>query len=518
MNDSITNIVIVGGGTAGWLTCAVIAAEHYAKSKQGMTVTLIESPDVPTVGVGEGTWPTMRGTLRKAGIKESDLFRECDASFKQGAKFCKWVTGEPDDVFYHPFVAPQGYYDINLVPFWQPHADKISFADAVSFQGAICKHGLAPKKRNTPEYAHVADYAYHLDALKFAAFLKKHCINVLGAKHVLDHVVEVNSSSNGDIESLSTREHGIIEGDLFVDCSGFKSLLLGEHYGIEFKDCDSQLFNDSALFTQVPYKNQDSPIESTTVSTAQSSGWIWDIGLPTRRGVGYVYSSRYIDDTKAEGELRQYIGESRPELAYGLHLKKITNRPGHRTKFWHKNCVAVGLSAGFLEPLEDPSLVLIELSAAMISEQMPVNRKTMDIVAQRFNDKFLYRWDKVIDFLKLHYVLSKRDDSQYWVDNRKPETLSDELTTLLSLWEFQAPWLQDFPNVDEVFHSASYQYILYGMGFRTDFANTKCLSMREQLAQQHLQKNHQLTQKLTGGLPTNRELINAIIEYGLRVA
>jgi hypothetical protein len=176
MSEQIRNVVIVGGGTAGWLTCAVIAAEHCANSKNGITVTLVESPDVPTVGVGEGTWPTMRGTLRKAGIKEADFFRECDAAFKQGAKFAKWVSGADDDAYYHPLVLPQGYADINLVPFWQPHAEKVSFADAVSFQGQLCEHGLAPKQQSTPEYAHVANYAYHLDAGKFAAFLQKHCV------------------------------------------------------------------------------------------------------------------------------------------------------------------------------------------------------------------------------------------------------------------------------------------------------------------------------------------------------
>jgi glycine/D-amino acid oxidase-like deaminating enzyme len=518
MSEQIRNVVIVGGGTAGWLTCAVIAAEHCANSKNGITVTLVESPDVPTVGVGEGTWPTMRGTLRKAGIKEADFFRECDAAFKQGAKFAKWVSGADDDAYYHPLVLPQGYADINLVPFWQPHAEKVSFADAVSFQGQLCEHGLAPKQQSTPEYAHVANYAYHLDAGKFAAFLQKHCVEKLGVRHILDHVTSVNSASNGDIASVSTQLNGEIAGDLFVDCTGFKSLLLGEHYGIEFIECKHVLFNDTALATRVPYPSDDSPIASHTISTAQSAGWVWDIGLPTRRGVGHVFSSQYISDDAAEAELRNYIRESAPDIADELPVRKISIRPGHRQKFWHKNCVAVGLAAGFLEPLEASALVLVELSAAMISEQMPVNRHTMDIVANRFNDKFHYRWQRIIDFLKLHYVLTKRTDSQYWIDNCKPETMSDELSSLLSLWEYQSPWHQDFTHVDEVFPSASYQYVLYGMGFKTQAPMTQRQSLNERVAQQHLQKNHQLTQKLVSGLPTNRELINSIRQHGLKVA
>jgi 2-polyprenyl-6-methoxyphenol hydroxylase-like FAD-dependent oxidoreductase len=516
LNQSIKRIVIVGGGSAGWLTCAVLAAEHCANKENGMEITLVESPDVNIVGVGEGTWPTMRGTLKKAGIRETDFFRECDASFKQGAKFAKWVTGEEDDAYYHPLVLPQGYNEVNLVPFWQPHSDKVSFADAVSFQGQLCDMGLAPKQNTTPEYAHVANYAYHLDAGKFSQFLQKHCTEKLGAKHILDHVEKVNSADNGDIASLTTRNHGNLEADLFIDCTGFKSLLIGEHYGIPFIDKKHVLFNDTALAVHVPYEKEDSPIVSHTISTAQKNGWIWDIGLPTRRGVGYVFSSAHTDEDSARVELQNYLNNIAPYTDGKLEPRKIDIRPGHRDVFWHKNCVAVGLSAGFLEPLEASALVLVELSAAMISEQMPATRKTMDIVAKRFNQKFRYRWDRIIDFLKLHYVLTKRTDSDYWIDNCRPETIPDDLQELLELWRYQIPWHQDFTYADEVFPSASYQYVLYGMGFETYRNETERLSFNQRLAEQHLQKNQQLTHKLVKGLPTNRELIEKIKTYGLQ--
>lgn len=518
MDKQIKNIVIVGGGTAGWLTCAVIAAEHCANSDNGMRVTLIESPDVKTIGVGEGTWPTMRGTLKKAGISETDFFRECDAAFKQGAKFAKWVTGAQDDAYYHPLVLPQGYNEVNLAPFWQAHADKVSFADAVSFQSQLCEQGLAPKQASTPEYAHVANYAYHLDAGKFASFLQKHCTEKLGATHILDHVSAVNNDESGDIASVTTNHHGCIEGDLFIDCTGFNSLLLGKHFGVPFKSCKDVLFNDTALATHVPYIDDISPIESHTVSTAQSAGWVWDIGLPTRRGVGHVFSRAHISDDKAEQELRAYIAQSRPDIASSLDVRKIDINPGHREKFWHRNCVAIGLSAGFLEPLEASALVLVELSAAMISEQMPATRATMNVVSKRFNDKFLYRWERIIDFLKLHYVLTKRTDSAYWIDNCRAETIPEGLSELLELWQYQSPWHQDFTHVDEVFPSASYQYVLYGMGFRTQTPATQRRSMNQGLADKHLQQNHALTQKLVNALPTHRELINVIKAQGLKVA
>jgi flavin-dependent dehydrogenase len=516
LHKLVRKITIVGGGTAGWLTAGVIAAEHMANSENGIQVTLVESPDVKPIGVGEGTWPTMRSTLQKMGINETDFFKECDASFKQGAKFAKWVTGAEDDFYYHPLVLPQNYEEINLAPYWQPQSEQVSFADAVSFQGHLCEKGLAPKQISTPEYAHVANYAYHLDAGKFAAFLQKHCTEKLGVRHVLDHVTTVNSAANNDISSVSTKNHGDIEGDLFIDCTGFNALLLGKHYQIPFVSKKHILFNDTALAVHVPYQSPDDAIASHTISTGQSAGWIWDIGLPSRRGVGHVFSSAHITDQQAEIELRDYIRPSLGKEADNIEIRKIAIQPGHRKIFWHQNCVAVGLSAGFLEPLEASALVLVELSAAMISEQLPANQEVMDIVAKRFNDKFLYRWDRIIDFLKLHYVLTQRTDTKYWKDNCLAETIPEGLQTLLKLWRYESPWQLDFDHADEVFPSASYQYVLYGMGFKTEARHTIKRSDNQQLAQMTFRKNAQLTEKLLAGLPSNRELINKIHQYGLQ--
>ena len=168
----------------------------------------------------------------------------------------------------------------------------------------------------------------------------------------------------------------------------------------------------------------DDPIQSATLSTAQTAGWIWDIGLPTRRGIGHIYSSDYNTEENARAELISYIEKTAgKDAAAETTIRKITFDPGHREKFWHKNCVAIGMSSGFIEPLEASALVLVELSAAMIAEQLPANRKIMDLVAKRFNEKFLYRWDRIVDFLKLHYVLTKRTDSQYWIDNCQPTSI-----------------------------------------------------------------------------------------------
>jgi tryptophan halogenase len=508
----VRRIVIVGGGTAGWLTAGVIAAKHRNRMPAGFSVTLVESPNVPIIGVGEGTWPTLRSTLARIGVSETEFMRECDAAFKQGARFAGWTTGTSDDSYYHPLMLPQSFTQLNLVPHWLAEDGGRSFCDAVCPQGKICDDGLAPKTIATAEFDAVANYAYHLNAGKFAPFLQRHCCEKLGVRHVLADVRRVNLSEDGDIRSLSTEQAGDIEGDLFVDCTGFKALLIGETLGAKFKECGDVLFCDAALAVQVPYESDASPIPTHTTATAQSAGWIWDIGLPTRRGVGYVFASRYLSDDEAERELRRYLGGGGEDLP----LRKIAIRSGHRETFWKRNCVAVGLSAGFLEPLESSAIVLIEMSAKLIAEQMPACREVMDVIGARFNATTHYRWGRIIDFLKLHYVLTKREDSAFWRDNRLPETVPERLQDLLLLWRHQSPWFHDeFDRIEEVFPAASYQYVLYGMGFRTE-VETEALSCEAAGAQRAMRENAMQTERLRAGLPRHRDLIRKIHEQGLQ--
>ena len=507
----VRKIVIVGGGTAGWLAAAVIAARHRSRIPADFSVTVVESPNTPIIGVGEGTWPTLRGTLARAGISETELFRQCDAAFKQGARFARWTTGADDDFYYHPLMLPQSFGQVNLVPHWLARDDGRSFCDMVSPQGRLCDDGLAPKTIATAEFDAVANYSYHLDAGKFAPFLQKHCCEKLGVRQVLADVRRVNLTGNGDIRNLVT-DAGDIEGDLFVDCTGFKALLIGEALGVPFKECGDILFCDRALAVQVPYASEAMPIASQTISTAQSAGWIWDIGLPARRGVGHVYSSRHISDEAAELELRRYLTADQANLP----VRKISIRSGYRETFWKGNCVALGLAAGFLEPLEASAIVLVELCAKLIAEQMPACREVMDLIAARFNTTTHYRWGRIIDFLKLHYVLTKRTDSAFWRDNLLPETIPDRLKDLLVLWSYQSPWFHDeFDRVEEVFPAASYQYVLYGMGFRTQ-VEPSALSGDAKLAERAMRENAIQTERLRAGLPRHRDLIRKIVEHGMQ--
>ncbi len=506
--------MIVGGGSAGWLTAAVIAAEYGGRSDAGLQVTVIESPDVAPIGVGEGTWPTMRDTLRGIGVLESDFIRECDASFKQGSRFDGWVTGSREERYYHPFVLPHGYTETNLAAGWlRCHADR-AFASVASFQPHLCARNLAPKQASTPEYAAVANYAYHLDAAKFSLFLRNHCTGRLGVTHISDHVVAVVADEHGDIASLQLKSHDAVAGDLFVDCTGTQSLLIGQHFGIDFISRKSVLFNDSALAVQVPYLRENQEIASQTNATAQRSGWIWDIGLPTRRGVGYVYSSAHTSDDAAEAELRAHLSGDGVSHA-GLGVRRLSFEPGYRAQFWHRNCVAIGLSAGFIEPLEASAIAMVELSAAMLRDDMPATRSDMDIVARRFNDAFAYRWERVIDFLKLHYVLTRRTDTDFWRDNVRADSIPARLQEQLTLWRHRPPSRYDFHRIEEVFPSASYQYILYGMGFRPMHETGTRRSDHPDRAEGYFQETAQATGRMLAALPGNRQLIDHIRRNGL---
>jgi tryptophan halogenase len=498
MSKAVKKIVIVGGGTAGWLTAAIIASHHKADLPTSISISLVESSDIPTVGVGEGTWPTMKNTLQQIGLKESVVFKRCHAVFKQGGKFVNWVHGE-GDFYYHPFTVPMGYGRIDLAPY----VSKIeNYAVESNFQHHICEAGLAPRTMAESEYTAQCNYAYHLDAGAFADLLKQHCRDNLGVKHVIGTVQDTLISGDGDIQAVILDDNTKIEGDLFVDCTGFASLLLGKALDVPFVSQDDVLFNDTALAMHVPYDSESSPIACHTIATAQNAGWIWDIGLTHRRGVGHVYSSDYLSDDEAEGNLRQYLGEAGKDVS----TRKISFKSGHRKQFWKNNCVAVGMSAGFVEPLEATAIMLVEISARFIAENLPAENTLIPIVAKRFNQQMHYRWKRIIDFLKLHYMLTKRPEP-YWQDHCKSASIPESLKEDLAMWSFKGPTSADFDSAIELFPAASYQYVLYGMGFKPDFGKQDYLYSQHQQAAKIIQRNQMLTKQMLQSLPSHRDYI-----------
>ncbi|WP_245843894.1 tryptophan halogenase family protein [Sphingomonas spermidinifaciens] len=496
----MTRIVIVGGGTAGWLAAARLAA---AVEPGRVQVTLIEAPDIPTIGVGEGTWPTMRCTLSRIGISETEFLSACDASFKQGSRFFGWRDGR--DAYHHPFTPPVEGSAAALVAGWGGAG---AFADAVCAQPAVAERGLAPRQPAMPDYAGALNYAYHLDAGKFAALLRAHATERLGVAHIADHVESVVPGEGGTIAAVATRANGEVAGDLFIDCTGHAALLLGGYCRVPFVDRSDALFNDRALAVQVPVA-PGSTIAAVTDATAHEAGWIWDIGLPTRRGIGCVYASAHMDDDRAAAVLTDYLRRSAPDCdPRAISFRKLQFRSGHRERFWAGNCLAIGLSAGFLEPLEASAIVLIELSLDALVEDFPADPGAMAGAAGRFNARFRQRWDRIVAFLKLHYVLSERDEP-YWQAHRDPATIPAELGVMLDRWRHRAPMPSDFDAVDELFPAASHQYVLYGMGAPMPPPP----AMRIEDAAPVADRMGQLRQRaraLAASLPTNRTYLDTL--------
>lgn len=517
-DQPVRAVVVVGGGSAGWLAAARIAARNSGPGQNAVRVTLVESSTVPPIGVGEGTWPTMRNTLAKIGLTETEFIRSCDAALKQGARFVGWVDGSANDAYYHPLNPPVGATELNLSPHWEtlgsaqsPSRERASFADCVDFQAALCTAGLAPKEITHPEFRGVANYAYHLDAGKFAMVLREHAVNRLGVRHVIGDVVRIHRAENGDIERLELADGQELAGDLFVDCSGFAAILIDGVYKVPFQRCGDTLFIDRALAMQVPYPHSEAPITCHTVSTAQDAGWIWDIGLWTRRGVGYVYSSSHTSDDEAEATLRRYVGSAADQLS----ARKISIQSGHRQWFWQNNCVAVGLSAGFLEPLEASALLLIEVSLDHVADRLPRTRGAMDVLARQFNETFQHHWNRIIEFLKLHYVLTQRTEA-FWRDNVTPASIPVSLQERLELWRVHPPGTQDFSHAREVFSWPSYQYILHGMHFRTRYAELPHVAREASDARRLLARAAQQRQEVLQKMPPHRELLKKIRSYGLQ--
>ncbi|WP_340677144.1 tryptophan halogenase family protein [Paraglaciecola sp.] len=512
------HILIVGGGTAGWLTAAILAKSLHCSQNSAQKITLVESPDIPILGVGEGTWPNLRATLRKIGVKESDFIKECDATFKQGAEFVNWST-TPDthtsSSYYHPLsTVNHSSYDFNLAPYWllQDENSRLPYDKAVSSQARICDLGLAPKQIVMPEYSAAQEYAYHLNANKFAEFIKQHCIKNLSVNFISANVTKVNLDQDDFISHVDTdhQEHKHIKADFFIDCSGARGLIINQTYKIGWVDISHIILNNTALAVQVPYATEQQPIKTHTLSTAQSAGWIWDIGLQTRRGVGHVFSSQHISEDEATSQLINYIAQPDQDLT----IRKLKLNNGYREKFWHKNSVAIGMSAGFVEPLEASAIFLLDAAANMIAAQFPRQRQDMAYVENNFNRHFTMRMQRSVEFIKLHYCISKRRDSQYWIDNCQPDSIPDNLKRRLAFWENHAPTKYDFDNAWEPFNLDSYLYVLYGMGFKTDLKHNQSAFVDTSRAQRYFSDVSQATKLLSEQLPKQRELIEKVCQFG----
>jgi len=503
------SILIVGGGTAGWLTACHLAKYFDLARHPSLSITLVESPEIGIVGVGEGAFPTIRTTLQFLGIDEYAFIRETSATFKQGIRFDDWVhTPEHGrhSHFLHPFEAPLYALDDGLVAHWlsQDPAKRPPFAEAVTIQHRVSEQQRGPKTAEEAGFSAPLNYAYHFDAARLAKLLAGRG-RELGVRHVEDRMVSAAIGADGMIEHLEFERAGKRTADLYIDCTGLRAELIGKALGEPFVSARRYLFTDSALACRVPHDCADAPIASYTVAAAHEAGWIWDIGLRSVRGVGCVYSSAHIDDDRARAVLAAHPGVG---AARAADARSIGFEPGYRARQWVGNCVAVGMAGGFLEPLESTGIVVIEAAAAMIAEMFPFNGP-VSAPAARFNALMTARYDNIVNFLKLHYCLSRREEP-FWRENADPASIPDALQALLEQWRYRPPSRFDFLIDVETFAFFNYQYILYGMEFRTEPAFPRGVASDATAARQAFTRIRNFGDQAVRDLPSHRELIETI--------
>lgn len=421
---AVRRILIVGGGTSGWMSAAYLATQLRAA---GGEVSLVESKNVPIIGVGEATVPPLVGYLRALGMSEEEFMRRAHATYKLGVKFVGWHDGT--DSFWHPFGPVGGSIDgMQLFHFWLKSlraGDEPGDFCSYSTQATAGDRGRSVRPWNGRSPMHDrGQYAYHLDAHTFAEFLKDEAI-ARGTRHITDDVVRVDTDERGHIRQVMTREHGPLTADLYIDCTGFRALLAEGALGDRYVDWSGLLVCDRALAAPRPH---DGVLAPYTKSTALSSGWVWQIPLTHRAGNGYVYSSRYISDDDARREFAAHLKVDPDKLEARILPMKV----GCREHFWRGNCIAVGLASGFVEPLESTGIFLVQRAVALLMTYFPDTAFAPDLI-RRYNERMRTTYEEVRDFILAHYVLSRRDDSPFWRDYRAME-LPESLRATLAMY------------------------------------------------------------------------------------
>ncbi len=467
----VDKVVIVGGGTSGWMTASYLRAAFGDR----VEVTLVESKNVPTIGVGEATFSTVRHFFDYLGLHERDWMPECQATYKLGIRFENWRA--EGHHFYHPFERLRVVDGFPLTDWWlhtRPGGrfDRDCFLIAALgdakkspryltgelFEQQFLEESSERVHRTTlSEQDTQFPYAYHFDAALLARYLTGYSVD-RGVRHVLDDVVDVVLDQKGWISHVVTKEHGQLSGDLFIDCTGFRGLLLNKALGEQFMSYQDTLPNDRAVALRVPVDMAEQGIRPCTTATAQNAGWIWTIPLFGRIGTGYVYSGDYCEPDEAERTLREFVGPA----AEDLEANHIGMRIGRSRRSWVRNCVGIGLSSGFVEPLESTGIFFIQNAVEQLVKHFP-DDSWDDRLRTAYNRQVANVMDGVREFLVLHYYAAARRDNQYWRDT-KTRPMPDALADRIDQWKVTLPDADTiFPHYHG-FEPYSYHAMLLGLG------------------------------------------------------
>lgn len=446
----IKRIAIIGGGTAGW-----IAASSLAK-KVGHTclITLVESPDIPTVGVGEATIPGIIEFIRFLGIDQNDFMEHVRATIKLAIRFIDWQ--HPGHQYWHPF-GPFGVA-IDRLPFYHFwHKARAAGLDIdpghFNLELAMAGQNKFIFPGNSLGIAQTLRYALHFDAGLVAKYLQIYAErkNVVRLERC---VAGVTQREDGSIDEVIFKEGGRLQADLYIDCTGFRGLLIEGALKTGYVDWAHLLPNNRAVAMQVPNQIPRGPY---TTATARPAGWQWKIPLQHRVGTGYVYSSDHISDDAALQDLLAQPGNSEP-LTEPRFIRFVT---GHRRLFWNRNCVALGLGSGFIEPLESTSIHLIISGVYALLDHFPDLDFDPGNIAH-YNAQMIGEFERVRDFIILHYCTSRRTDTEYWQRCQRIE-LPDDLAQRMELYQRTG---RIFHNRHEVFVELSWFFVMEGMGLR----------------------------------------------------
>jgi tryptophan halogenase len=447
----IQRVVIVGGGTAGWM--AAIYLNRHLRRMNG-TVVLVESPTLGTIGVGEATIPSLVNFVRLLGLDEKEFMRRTSATYKLGIKFDDWA--KPGVTYWHPFGVCGGRVNgLDLFHFWLKRrfetGNRLAYSD-YSLQALLGTEEKAPwPPGGSSRIAETGSYAYHLDASALGDYLRE-IATAEGVQHFFGTVQNVVLDEAGNIASLDTGGGRMLAGDLFLDATGFQGRLIEAALGDPWIDWSKYMLCDRAVAMPLPRGDRFPPY---TLSKAMPAGWLWRIPLSSRTGNGYVYSSAHLSDDAAVAEL---VAQSGLRRARGADPRLLKIRLGRRSNFWVRNCVSVGLASGFVEPLESTGIHLIQRAIMLLVEYLP-DRQFSDALRHTYNAKMAAAYDEVRDFILLHYLLAQRDEA-FWRDARDV-ALTDTLRESLALYDetgrIESPRLQLFPET-------SYFFILSGNG------------------------------------------------------
>lgn len=418
---TVKNIIVVGGGSAGWMTACTLI-----KQIKNINVTVIESPDVPIVGVGESTVGGIRRWMRMVGITDEEFVKETDASYKLAIKFNDFY--KKGNTWYYPFGDPVdqdnlfGRNDWFIKKTLQPETPEWDMTDCYYPQMALVNQNKMSKNPPIPRFAFSEDTAFHFDAAKFGVWLRDHICIPNGVTHIQGKVENIKTNDSG-IESIILDNNEEYTADLFVDCTGFKSLLLGEALKEPFISYENILPNNRAWAARMQYNNKEKELNAVTECTAINNGWVWNIPLWSRFGTGYVYSDKHVSPEDALKEFKDYL-KSKGNNIDNVEFRDIKMRVGRHKNVWVKNTVAVGLSAAFIEPLESTGLVTVyEFAINLCRALRRGSYSQWDI--DEYNGVCFDQFNYYAQFVSMHYALSHRDDTPYWKDVSSKSYMSE---------------------------------------------------------------------------------------------